>query len=43
MVIEKLKMHKSPGSDEIPAALIKIHKLVNSICNLEGVNHCTHL
>jgi hypothetical protein len=40
--IEKLKRHKSPGTDQIPAELIKagrrtihseIHKLINSICN----------
>jgi len=40
--IEKLKRHKSPGSDQIPAKLIKargmticseIHKLMNSIWN----------
>ena len=41
-VIEKLKRHKSPGIDQIPAELIKaggrtihseIHELINSICN----------
>jgi hypothetical protein len=40
MAIEKLKRHKSPGFDQIPAELIKagcgtiryvIHKLTNSI------------
>jgi hypothetical protein len=44
LVIEKLKRHKSPGSDQIPAELIKaggrtfrseIHKLINSIWNKE--------
>jgi len=42
MVIEKLKRHKSPDIDQIPAELIKarvrtihseIHKLINSIWN----------
>jgi hypothetical protein len=42
MAVEKLKRHKSPGVDEIPAELIKaggsticceIHKLINSIWN----------
>jgi hypothetical protein len=42
MAIEKLKRHKSPGIDQIPAKLIKaggrtirseIHKLINSIWN----------
>jgi len=42
MAIEKLKRHKSPGFDQIPAELIKsgggtihyvIHKLINSIWN----------
>jgi hypothetical protein len=42
MAIEKLKRHKSPGTDQIPATLIKaggmticseIHKLINSIWN----------
>jgi hypothetical protein len=42
--IEKLKRYKSPGTDQIPAELIKaggskicseIHKLVNSIWNKE--------
>jgi hypothetical protein len=42
MAIEKLKRHKSPGIDQIPAQLIKaggrkilseIRKLVNSIWN----------
>jgi hypothetical protein len=42
MAIEKLKRHKSPGSDQIPGKLIKargmkicseIHKLINSIWN----------
>jgi hypothetical protein len=44
MAIEKLKRHKSPGIDQIPADLIKagsrtirseIHKLINSIWNKE--------
>jgi hypothetical protein len=44
MVIEKLKRHKSPGIDQIPAELIKaggrkirseIHKLINFIWNKE--------
>jgi hypothetical protein len=44
MVIEKLKRHKSPGTDQIPAELIKaggriirseIHKLIVSIWNKE--------
>jgi hypothetical protein len=44
MAIEKLKRHKSPGIDQIPAELIKaggraihseIHKLINSIWNKE--------
>ena len=44
MAIEKLKRHKSPGSDHIPAELIKaggrtihfeIHKLINSVWNIE--------
>jgi len=44
MAIEKLKSHKSPGNDEIPAELIKvggrticseIHKLTHSIWNEE--------
>jgi hypothetical protein len=44
MAIEKLKRHKSPGIDQIPAELIKaggriirseIHKLIISICNKE--------
>jgi hypothetical protein len=44
MVIEKLKRHKPPGIDQIPAELIKagsrtirsvIHKLINSIRNKE--------
>jgi hypothetical protein len=42
--VEKLKRHKSPGTDQIPAKLIKagdriirpeIHKLINSIRNKE--------
>jgi CO dehydrogenase/acetyl-CoA synthase beta subunit len=42
MAIEKLKRHKSPGIDQIPAELIKaggrticseIHKLINLICH----------
>jgi hypothetical protein len=44
MAIEKLKRHKSPGTDQIPAELIKaggrtipseIHKLINSIWDKE--------
>jgi hypothetical protein len=44
MAVVKLKRHKSPGIDQIPAELIKagsrtirseIHKLVNSILNTE--------
>jgi hypothetical protein len=44
--IEKLKSHKSPGTDQIPAELIKaggrtiscnIHKLIISIWNKEGL------
>jgi hypothetical protein len=44
MAIEKLKRHKSPGIDQIPAELIKaggkticseIHKLITSIWNKE--------
>ena len=44
MVIEKIKRHKSPGIDQIPAELIKaqgitipseIHKLINSTWNKE--------
>jgi hypothetical protein len=44
MVIEKLKVHKQPGIDQIPAELIKtgvrtiryeIHKLTNFIWNIE--------
>ena len=44
MVIEKLKRHKSPDIDQIPAELVKawsrkiryeIHKLINSIWNKE--------
>jgi hypothetical protein len=44
LAIEKLKSHKSPGTDQIPAELIKaggrtirraIHKLVISIWNKE--------
>ena len=44
MAIEKLKRHKSPGIDQIPAELIKsgcrkicyqIHKLINPIWNKE--------
>jgi hypothetical protein len=45
-----LKRFKSPGSDQIPAELIqaggeilrsKIHTLINSIWNKEGVEGCT--
>jgi hypothetical protein len=44
LVVEKLKRHKSPGIDQIPAALIKaggrtihykIHKLIKVIWNKE--------
>ena len=44
LLIEKLKSHKSPGTDQIPAELIKvrgrtircaIHKLIISIWNKE--------
>jgi hypothetical protein len=44
MAAEKLKRHKSPGTDQIPAELIKaggrtihseIHKLINSVWNKE--------
>jgi ABC-type glycerol-3-phosphate transport system permease component len=44
LLLQKLKRHKSPSSDEIPAELIqaegeillsKIHKLINSIWNKE--------
>ena len=44
MAIEKVKRHKSPGNDQIPAELIKawvwtirsdIHKLIYSIWNKE--------
>jgi hypothetical protein len=44
ITIAKLKKHKSPGSDEIPAELIQaggeillsaLHKLINSIWNKE--------
>jgi len=41
MAVEKLKRHKSPGTDQIPAEMIKeggrfdIHKLINSIWNKE--------
>ena len=44
MATEKLKRHKSPGTDQVPADLIKaggrticseIHKLTNSIWNTE--------
>jgi hypothetical protein len=47
MAIEKLKRHKSPGIDEIPAELIKaggrtirceIHKLINYIWNKEELS-----
>jgi hypothetical protein len=46
MVIEKLKIHKSPGIDQIPAKLIEagsqslcseIHKFINSIWNKEEI------
>jgi len=44
MAIEKVKRHKSPGTDQLPAVLMKaggrtihseIHKLTNSIWNKE--------
>ena len=44
MAIEKPKTHKSPGTDQIPAELIKsggrtirseIHKLINSVWSVE--------
>jgi hypothetical protein len=44
MAIEKLKRHKAPGTDQIPAEQItaggrairfEIHKLINSILNKE--------
>ena len=46
MALEKLKRHKSPGTDQIPAELIKagvrtihseIHKLINSAWNKEDL------
>jgi hypothetical protein len=46
LAIEKLEGHKSPGSDQIPAELIKaggrtihcaIHKLIISIWNKEKI------
>ena len=46
LAIEKLKSHKSPGIDQIPAELIKaggrtiyweIHKLIISVWNKEGL------
>ena len=46
MATEKLKSHKSPGTDQIPAELIKagdkticcdIHKLIISIWNKKGL------
>jgi hypothetical protein len=42
MAIDRLRRHKSPGFDQIPAEFIKagsriicskIHKLINSVCN----------
>jgi len=47
LAIEKLKGHKSPGIDQIPAELIKagsktihceIHKLIISIWNKEEIS-----
>ena len=47
MAIEKLKRHKSPGIDQIPAELIKggsrtissdIHKLINCVWNKEKLS-----
>ena len=47
MAIEKLKRHKTPGTDKIPAELIKaagkhtvleIHKLINSTWNKEELS-----
>ena len=54
LAVEKLKSHKSPGIDQIPAALIKaggkticceIPKIIVPIWNkeVEGVGHCTYL
>jgi hypothetical protein len=52
MAIQKLKQHKSPGIDQIPAELIKaggrtihyeVHKLINRWKKEElpeGVDHC---
>ena len=49
MAIEKLKRHKSPGTDQIPAELItaggrtiryEIHKFINSIWNKELPGGC---
>jgi hypothetical protein len=45
LAIKKLKRHKSPGIDQIPAELFKaggrayrseVHKLINSVWNKEG-------
>jgi len=49
---EKLKRHKSPGTDQIPAELIKtgcrtirseLHKLINSIWNNEELQQWKEL
>jgi len=45
MVFEKLKRHKSPGIDQIPAEFIKqrveifahIHKIINSVFNKDNL------
>jgi hypothetical protein len=46
MAMEKLKTHKSPGTDQIPAEMIKagfrtisseIHQLINSVWNREDL------
>jgi hypothetical protein len=52
VAVEKLQRHKSAGTDYIPLEFIQawratvwseISKLINSICNKEGVNYCTYL
>ena len=49
MAIDKLKRHKSPGIEQIPAEIIKagvrtihseIHKLTNFIWNKEELSRC---
>ena len=51
LAIDKIKSHKSPGIDEIPAELIKagggticleIHKLITIAWRVEGVDHSTY-